>query len=74
MKTIIISIIIGVIIMSFVQTLSSAVSDSDPALPSRTERSPQFRQGKFDNGAGDALDMSFSESVSAAWEFFFHRK
>jgi len=71
MKTIIISSIIGVVIMSFVQTLSSAVSDSDHALPSRTERSLQFKDGKFDNGAGDALDMSFSESVSSAWEFFF---
>jgi hypothetical protein len=44
---IIISIIAGVAIMQFINTVTPAVSNLDHALSGRIESSPQFKNGKF---------------------------
>jgi L-ascorbate metabolism protein UlaG (beta-lactamase superfamily) len=67
---IIIGIIAGIAILQCINTVTPAVSNSDPTLPGKIEDSPQYKDGKF-NDMGNALNMSFTDYVSTTWDFLF---
>ena len=67
---IIIGIIAGIALMQCINTDTPVASNSDHNLPGKTEGSPQYKDGRF-NDMGNALDMSFTDYVSTTWEFLF---
>jgi len=58
--------------MPFFQSATLAVSTIDPALSSKIERSPQYKDGKF-VGNINALNMSLAGYASTTWDFLFTR-
>ena len=67
---IIISIIAGIAILQCINTDTPVGSNSDHALPSKVDGSPQYKDGKFKD-MGYALNMSFKDYASTTWDFLF---
>ena len=70
LKTILIILITGVVIMQLTHTLSPATGNLNPSVLEKIEKSPQYGGGKFINN-GAALDMSISEYAATTWDFLF---
>ena len=67
---IVIGLIAAIAILKCINTDTAYVSSSDHFPASRIERSPQYKDGKF-NDMGNALNMSFTDYVSTTWDFLF---
>ena len=66
----IVSILTGIGVFNCMGTDTPVANDSDQTWPSKIERSPEYKEGKF-NDMGNTLDMSFTDYVSTTWEFIF---
>ena len=66
------SIILGVAIMLFFESVAPAVTGGNQFELSRIERSANFKDGQFRGGV-KALTMTAADYASTAWQFLFDR-